>query len=70
MSARVANREVTMGAWVLGAALGLISLLGLFMASRATDTIFYGTGLAFTGVGVILIFYLIHRRTGSGDDAA
>ncbi|MFW5834511.1 MAG: hypothetical protein ACOCYE_10470 [Pseudomonadota bacterium] len=57
-----------MGPWVLGVVLGLISLFGLFMASNATDTVFYGTGLFFTGVGVVLIFYLIHRHTRSGDD--
>lgn len=64
------KREYAMGAWVLGTVLGLISLFGLFMASNATDTVFYGTGLAFTGIGVILIFYLIHRNTGSEDDGS
>ena len=63
------NREYVMGAWVLGAVLGLVSLFGLFMASNATDAVFYGTGMAFTGIGVILIFYLIHRNTGSEDDS-
>lgn len=61
------KQERTMGPWVLGTVLGLISLFGLFMASHATDDIFYGTGLFFTGVGVVLIFYLIHRHTSGGD---
>lgn len=62
------NRESTMGPWVLGTVFGVFGLLGLFMASNATDTIFYGTGLFVTGVSVLLVFYLIHRHTGSGDD--
>ena len=57
-----------MGSWILGTALVLISLLGLFMASRATDAVFYGTGLTFTAVGVLLTFYLIHRETGGGGE--
>ncbi len=62
------NRESSMGSWILGTVLGVVSLVGLFMASNATDSVFYGTGLTFTGVSVVLIFYLIHRQTGSGDD--
>lgn len=62
------NRESMMGPWVLGTVFGMFGLLGLFMASNATDTIFYGTGLFVTGVSVLLVFYLIHRQTGSGDD--
>ncbi|MEO1091899.1 MAG: hypothetical protein AAFX81_14810 [Pseudomonadota bacterium] len=57
-----------MGPWILGTVLAVVSLVGLLMASRATDGIFYGTGLFFAGVGVLLIFYLIHRHTGSKND--
>jgi hypothetical protein len=52
------------GSWVLGAVMGLLGLLGLLMASRAVDTIFYGTGLALFVFGVLFIFVLINRNVG------
>ena len=55
------------GAWVLGIAMGLLSLVGLLMASNATDSGFYWTGLAFFLFGVLFIFALIKRGTGGGD---
>jgi hypothetical protein len=53
-----------MGSWVLGAVMGLLGLLGLLMASRAVDTIFYGTGLALFVFCVLFIFVLINRNVG------
>ncbi len=55
----------TTGAWVLGVIMGLISLLGLIMASGAVDPIFYRTGLALTIFGVLFIFFLIKQNTGA-----
>ena len=52
------------GKWVFGAVMGAISVLGLFMASRAADETFYWTGLAFFVFGVIAIFSLIGRAYG------
>ena len=57
------NDDAT-GSWVLGAVMGLLSLVGLLMASRAVDTIFYGTGLALFVFCVLFIFVLIHRNVG------
>lgn len=53
-----------MGPYILGVVMALVALLGLVMASVATDGFFYGVGLFFTIIGVILVFYLIHRETG------
>lgn len=53
-----------MGDWVFGAIMGLVSLIGLFMASRAVDGMFYTAGLLLFLFGVLFIFTLIHRNTG------
>lgn len=52
------------GPWLLGGVMALLSLFGLVLASRADDTIFYGTGLALFMFGVLFIFGLIHRYVG------
>ena len=52
------------GTWVLGGVMGLLSLLGLIMASRAADGMFYATGLLFFLFGVLFIFFLIARNVG------
>lgn len=52
------------GPWILGACMGLLSLLGLALASAAEDPVFYGTGLAFAVFGVLFVFALINRHTG------
>ena len=54
----------TTGPWVLGTAMGLLSLIGLALASAAEDTVFYGTGLALFVFGVLFIFGLIYRHVG------
>jgi hypothetical protein len=50
-----------MGPWIFGTAMGLLSLLGLFMASYASDAVFHGTGLGLFVFGVLVIGWLIHR---------
>jgi hypothetical protein len=52
------------GKWVFGAVMGVIGVLGLFMASRAADQTFYWTGLVFFLFGVIAVFILIGRAYG------
>jgi hypothetical protein len=44
--------------------MGLISLLGLVMASHAHDDVFYFVGLLVFLFGVLFIFGLIRRGTG------
>ncbi len=51
-------------AWAVGAAMVLLSVLGVIMASAAEDTMFYVTGLAFALFGVLFIFGLISRNVG------
>jgi hypothetical protein len=53
-----------MGTWAFGVIMGLVSLIGLFMASRAVDGMFYTVGLLIFLFGVLFIFALIHRHTG------
>lgn len=55
------------GPWLLGIVLGVISLLGLFLASNAIDAVFYTVGLIFFLFGVLMIFGLIARYTGHTD---
>jgi hypothetical protein len=59
----IGDREGT-GAWSLGIVMGLLALIGLYLASRAVDPIFYGTGLALAAFGVLFIFALIRQNTG------
>jgi hypothetical protein len=63
-------REEGFGPWLLGVLMGLTSLLGLFLASAASDPMFYAAGLLFFLFGVLMIFGLIARYVGrSGPEA-
>lgn len=53
-----------MQGWTLAVLMGLLSLLGLVMASGAEDEIFYGTGLALFVFGVLFVFAVISRNVG------
>jgi hypothetical protein len=44
--------------------MGLLSLVGLVMASQAVDDAIYTVGLLFFGFGIIFIFVVIHRTVG------
>ena len=57
-------RDEGIGSWILGGAMALFGLLGLFLASAAQDDVIYGTGLALFLFGVLFIFGLIHRHVG------
>ena len=50
--------------WLLGLMMGIMSLLGLFLASAASDRVFYAAGLIFFLFGVLMIFGLIARYVG------
>jgi len=53
-----------MGTWIFGAVMGVLSFVGLFIASRAHDQMLYLFGLLLFVFGVLLIFGLIARHTG------
>ena len=55
------NAGSTLASWVIGILVGLIGLLGLFMASRATDVVFYWIGLLFFVFAVLFCYGLIGR---------
>jgi hypothetical protein len=54
----------TVGPWILGGLMALLSLLGLVMANDAKDGGFYGVGLLFFLFGVLFIFGLIRSYVG------
>jgi hypothetical protein len=51
--------------WLTGGMFGLISILGLMMASKAHDTVGYYGGLGIFVGAVLVIFFLIHRGTAT-----
>jgi UDP-N-acetylmuramyl pentapeptide phosphotransferase/UDP-N-acetylglucosamine-1-phosphate transferase len=53
-----------MGSFVLGGVMGVIGLLGLFVASAAKDGVFYATGLGLFVFCVLFLFVMIHRLVG------
>jgi hypothetical protein len=57
-------RDDGIGSWVLGGVMGLLSLVGLFLASAAKDDVIYGTGLGLFVFAVLFIYGLIHRHVG------
>ncbi len=54
-------------AWVTGALMGLISLVGLIMASAAHDPVFQFAGWLFFLFGVLMVFGLIASTVGRKD---
>ncbi|MFO1074594.1 MAG: hypothetical protein U1E17_18280 [Geminicoccaceae bacterium] len=53
-----------MGQWIFGVLMSLLSLLGLFLASRAHDQTLYLVGLLLCLFGLGFVFWLIARNTG------
>ena len=53
-----------LGSFVLGGVMGLLALLGLFVAAGARDGVFYATGLGLFVFCVLFIFVMIHRQVG------
>lgn len=58
------DARMMMGQWIFAVAMGLVSLLGLFLASRAHDGMLSFAGLALFAFGVGFIFWLIAKNTG------
>ena len=54
-----------MGTWIVGAVMGVVALLGLFLASRAHDDMFGYFGLAVFAFGVLFIFGMVLRGDGT-----
>jgi hypothetical protein len=54
------------GIWIAGFVMGLLSLLGLVLASAAQDSTFHAFGLALFLFGVLFIFGLIGKYVGRG----
>ena len=57
------TRKESIAPWAAGAAMVLLALFGLGIASRAVDSAFYFFGLALFGLGVCCVFGLIARYT-------
>ena len=53
-----------MASFVLGGVVGVLALLGLFVASAAQDGLFYATGLGLFVFCVLFIFGMIHWQVG------
>jgi hypothetical protein len=53
-----------MGSFVVGGVMGVLALLGLFVAAAAQDGTFYLTGLGLFVFCVLFIFVMIHRQVG------
>jgi hypothetical protein len=49
---------------VLGGILGVVALIGLFLASAAQDGVLYGAGLGLFVLCVLVIFGMIQRFVG------
>lgn len=64
--------------WIIGGVVGLFGILGLYVASRAADQVFYWLGLLVFAGCVLVIFLMIKRaydalgahRHGQPDSAA
>lgn len=60
----------TLVAWIVGALVVVLGLLGLFLSGNATDAIMYWTGLLIFGFAVLFVFQLIGSVSGRPRDSA
>ena len=58
------QKKDAMASLVLGGVMGVLALLGLFVASGAEDDVFYFTGLGLFVFCVLFIFGMIHQQVG------
>lgn len=57
------------GNWCVGALIGVLGLVGLFLASRAVDDALYIFGLALFGFAILFIFGTIRRAFDEAEAA-
>ena len=62
------DRKGGAGSWVLGGVVGLVGMIGLFLASRAADATLYWVGLVIFLFAVLFVFNLIVSHTGAQHD--
>jgi hypothetical protein len=53
-----------LASFMLGGVMGVLALLGLFVAAAAQHGAFYLTGLGLFAFCVLFIFAMIHRQVG------
>ena len=53
-----------MGTWIFGVVMALLSMMGLFIASRAHDGMLSVVGFLLTAFGLAFIVWLIAKNTG------
>lgn len=53
-----------MGTWIFGVVMALLSMVGLFIASRAHDAMMSTVGFLLVAFGLAFIFWLIAKHTG------
>ncbi len=53
-----------MGTWIFGVLMAVLSMVGLFIASRAHDPMLSVVGFLLVGFGLAFIFWLIAKNTG------
>lgn len=59
----------TLGAWIVGAMVVALGVLGLFLSAYAVDGIMHATGLLIAGFSVLFVFALISSHAGRPAEA-
>ncbi len=54
----------TLGAWIIGAMVVALGVLGLYLSAYATDGIMHATGLLIAGFSVLFVFGLVAGNVG------
>jgi FtsH-binding integral membrane protein len=58
----------SIGSWIVGGIVGLLGLIGLFLASRAVDGAIYGFGVLLFVFAVLFNFWLVKRHYDAIED--
>ncbi|HEV7368882.1 hypothetical protein [Arenibaculum sp.] len=56
-----------LGKWIIGGVMGVLALLGLYLASHAVDQVFYWFGLGLTLFALLFAFGLMKRAFDEAD---
>ena len=59
----------TVGAWIVGAIVVVLGVLGLFLSAYAVDGVMHFTGLLIAGFAVLFVFGLIGSNAGRPAEA-